>query len=115
MMAISQLEALTYANQNMNVVASKQNDYRNRIESQAYAMVAKIAKKEKQIEGSEGLADSKGIDAEREHNREIAEEESGEKSQETIFRYPKKPKTKEEKLKDDLNFKTPYRILDIKV
>ncbi len=114
-MAINQIDALAYANQNMHVVASKQNDYRNRIESQAYAMVAKIAKKEKQIEGSDALADGKSIDTNREHNKEIAEEESGKKSQETIFRYPKKIKDKDEnKLEDELNFKTPYRILDIK-
>lgn len=115
-MAINQIDALTYANQNMHVVASKQNDYRNRIESQAYALVAKIAKKEKQIEEMESLAEGKGIDANREHNREVSEEESGEKSKETIFRYSKKQKESiEDKLKDEINLKNPYRILDIKV
>jgi len=36
-MPITQLDAITFANQNMQVVASKQNDYRNRLEQQKYA------------------------------------------------------------------------------
>ncbi len=104
------LDAITFANQNMQVAASKQNDYRNRIESQKYAVVAKMVEKETSVSGVDELTDDQKIDAEREHNKEHSEEETGEKAKETQRIEPKKPKVevKEEKV-------LTTHILDIKV
>ena len=75
-MPITPLDAITFANQNMPVAASKQNDYRNRIEQQKYAVVAKMVEKETTVSGVDELTDDQKIDAEREHNKESSEEES---------------------------------------
>ncbi len=109
-MPITPLDAITFANQNMQVAASKQNDYRNRIEQQKYAVVAKIVEKETEVSGVEDLTDDQKIDAEREHNRERSEAETGEKAKETQIVQPKKAKVevKEEKV-------LTTHILDIKV
>jgi len=108
-MPITPLDAITFANQNMQVVASKQNDYRNRLEQQKYAVVAKMLEKETEVSGVDDLTDDQKIDAEREHNRERSEAETGEKAKETEVMHPKKAK---EEVKEELA--SPHRILDIK-
>lgn len=108
-MPITPLDAITFANQNMQVAASKQNDYRNRIEQQKYAAVAELVKGKTEVAGVGDLKEDEKIDAQREHNRESAEEETGEKSQEMKKGLPKK----EEESKKELE--APVRILDIKV
>ncbi len=109
-MPITPLDAITFANQNMQVAASKQNDYRNRIESQKYAVVAIMVEKETEVSGVDDLSEDQKIDAEKEHQRERSEEETGEKSKETQRIEPKKPKVE---VKDEKVSTT--HILDIKV
>ncbi len=111
-MPITPLDAITFANQNMQVPASKQNDYRNRIEQQSYAAVAKMAQKETSVAGVDDLKEDQKIDNEREHNREEAEEQTGEKDKETRVAKELKEKAETKKAEDD---ELPYRILDIKV
>ncbi len=109
-MPITPLDAITFANQNMQVVASKQNDYRNRLEQQKYAAVERLTKGEMEVAGVDELKDDQKIDAEREHNKERAEEETGEKAKEIEIKKEIKAK---EKIKEELA--SPHRILDIKV
>jgi len=111
-MPITPLDAITFANQNMQVAASKQNDYRNRIEQQKYAVVAKMAEKEMEVAGVDELTDDQRIDAQREHNKERSEEEAGEKAKETEI---KQALNKKDNTKDKEKLDAPYRILDIKV
>jgi len=109
-MPITPLDAITFANQNMHVAASKQNDYRNRIEQQKYAAVQEMAKKEISVEDVGDLLDDQKVDGEREHNRQEAEEKEGEKATEAKV---DKEKNKKEEVKEVLD--SPHRILDIKV
>lgn len=109
-MPITPLDAITFANQNMQVAASKQNDYRNRIESQKYALVAEMVGKETQVNGVDDLSEEQKIDEQREHNRQEAEEQTGEKKQETKIK--KNPKTK---VKVSEEQSASQHILDIKV
>ncbi len=111
-MPITPLDAITFANQNMQVVASKQNDYRNRIESQQYAAVVASVKGNSEIEELNELKDDQKVDSEREHQREESEEETGEKAKETQIKQALNNKDKRE---DKEEFDAPYRILDIKV
>ncbi len=107
-MPITPLDAITFANQNMQVAASKQNDYRNRIEQQKYAAVQEMLKKEISVADVGDLLDDQKIDGEREHNRQEAEEQTGEKATEI-----KQDKEKKKDVKEVLD--SPHRILDIKV
>lgn len=109
-MPITPLDAITFANQNMQVAASKQNDYRNRIESQKYAVVAEMVGKENQVEGVDDLSEDQKVDEQREHNRQEAEEQTGEKSKET-----QRIEQKKEKVEVKEELVSPPRILDIKV
>ncbi len=108
-MPITPLDAITFANQNMQVVASKQNDYRNRLEQQKYAAVERLTKGEMGVAGVGELKDDQKIDAQREHNKEQAQEEADAKAKDKkALNKKNKPEVKEE-------LDTPYRILDIKV
>ena len=112
-MPITPLDAITFANQNMQVVASKQNDYRNRIESQKYAAVVASVKGSSEIGELNELKDDQKVDSEREHQKEKSEEEAaGEKAKETQIKQALNNKDKRE---DKEEFDAPYRILDIKV
>jgi len=109
-MPMTPLDAITFANQNMQVAASKQNDYRNRIEQQKFAAVARTVAGQMEVAGVGELKEDEKIDAQREHNKETAEEETGEKAQE--IKRGLKEKEKEEENKKELD--APIRILDIK-
>jgi len=109
-MPITPLDAITFANQNMQVVASKQNDYRNRIEQQKYAAVQELAKKEISVADIGDLVDDQKVDGEREHKRQEAEEQTGEKAAEMKLNQKKKEKVEIKEVVD-----APLHILDIKV
>jgi hypothetical protein len=109
-MPITPLDAITFANQNMQVAASKQNDYRNRIEQQKYAAVQELAKKELSVTDVGDLSEDQKVDGEREHNRQEAEEQTGEKA--TEIKAVKKEKPKVEVKEESVALP---RILDIKV
>ena len=111
-MPITPLDAITFANQNMHVAASKQNDYRNRIDQQKYALVAKMAEKDVEVAGVDELTDDQKIDAQREHNKEHAKEQDDAKSKDIEIKEALNKKDKPE-VKEELD--APYRILDIKV
>ncbi len=109
-MPITPLEAITYANQNMQVPASKQTDHQNRIEKQNYEALIRATEKELTVDELNASVEDQKIDEEREHQREEAEEKSGEKERELKIDLKKKDKNSS---KEDTN--NPYHILDIKV
>jgi len=106
------LDAITFANQNMQVAASKQNDYRNRLEQQKYAAVERLTKSEMEVAGVGELKDDQKIDAEREHSKEQAQEKNSKNSKEMQNQNVEKEKDKSP-LDEELD--SPHRILDIKV
>ncbi len=111
-MPITPIEAITYANQNMQVAASKQTDLQGRVEFQNLVAAARINEKPSGVEGIDDLLETKPIDPQKEHDRETAEEQTGEKEQETLKRYKK---IKEQLTEDELFESLPYHILDIRV
>ncbi len=107
-MAISQIGGIVYTNQNMQVAATKQLDFQNRVDLQNYAAVEAANDKQKQIDETRPTEDSKGINAEREHQREQKDKESGEKEEEIKIKF------EEEKEKEEESKITSNRILDIR-
>ena len=111
-MPITPLDAITYANQNMQVAASKQTDYRGRIDFQNIIAAARINEKPNAVEDVEDLIESVEVDPDKEHHRETAEEQTGEKAEETLRKY----KNMQKKVSEDELFESlPYHILDIRV
>ncbi len=111
-MPITPLEGIVYANQNMQVPASKQTDYRNRVEFQNLVAAAAVNEKPSVVQDVGDLVETEPIDPEKEHQREEAEEQTGEKEEEVLKRYEKlRKRASEEELFDSL----PYHILDIRV
>jgi hypothetical protein len=111
-MPITPLEGIIYANQNMQVPASKQTDQQNRVEFQNIVAAARVNEKPSVVQDVGDLVETEPVDPEKEHQREEAEEETGEKEEEILKRYEKmRKRATEEELFDSL----PYHILDIRV
>lgn len=111
-MPITPLEGIMYANQNMQVPASRQTDHQGRVEFQNIIAAARVNEKPVAIQDVDDLVEAEPIDAEKEHQREGAEEQTGEKEVETLKRYKKMAaRTGIEELYESL----PYHILDIRV
>jgi hypothetical protein len=106
-MAITQLHGILFANQNMQIAASKQIDLQGRIDFQNIAAAAAANDKTREIAETRPTEEGKGVDPDREHNKERAEEEAGEKAEETKIKFDKKEKD------DDISSTT--HLLDIKV
>ncbi len=96
----------------MQVAASKQTDIQGRVEFQNIVAAARINEKPTAVEGVDDLVETKPIDSQKEHEKEGAEEQSGEKEEETLRRYKK---IKENLEKNELFESLPYHILDIRV
>lgn len=107
-MPITPVGGMIYANQNMQVAASKQTDFQNRLDVQNTAAAATINEKEKEIEEVRPPEETYKIDPEHEHDKEGSDEETGEKEEETL-----KEKRKNEKKQDEEE--QTFRKLDIKV
>jgi len=113
-MPITPLDGIMYANQNMQVPASKQTDHQNRVEFQNLVAAVRVNEKPSTVQDVGDLVETEPVDPEKEHQREEAEEESGEKEEEVFKRYEKMRKragATEEELFESL----PYHILDIRV
>jgi len=111
-MPITPLEGIVYANQNMQVPAAKQTDYQNRVEFQNVIAAARINEKPMAIGDINDVTETDAIDPDKEHRREEAEEQTGEKEVEVLVRYKKmRSQHGEEELFESL----PYHILDIRV
>lgn len=105
-MAITQLHSILFVNQNMQIAASKQIDLQGRVDFQNIAAAAAANAKSREIEETRPAEEGKGIDPDREHNKERADEESGEKAEESKVKFNKK------KPEDDTS---TTHLLDIKV
>ncbi len=104
-MAITQLHGILFANQNMQVVASKQIDLQGRVDFQNIAAAAAANDKSREIAETRPTEEGKGIDPDREHNKERADQEAGEKAEETKIKFDK------DKSEDDMG---TTHLLDIK-
>jgi hypothetical protein len=81
-MPISQIGSVIYANQNMQIAATKQLDFQARVDFQNLVAGALANDKEKAIEETRELEEDAAINPDREHNRQQGEETTGEKEQE---------------------------------
>ena len=106
-MAITQLDGITFANQNMQVAASRQIDLQGRIDFQNIAAAAAANAALKEVGETRPTEEGKGIDPDREHNKEQAEEQAGAKQEETKIKFDT---TKKE---EELSLETTH-LLDIK-
>lgn len=106
-MAISPLGGAIYANQNMQVPASKQIDFQNRLDLQNVQAAEILNEKEKEIEEVRPAEESYKIDPENEHEKEKKDEESGAKEEEEKMAHKIEKQAKKQK--------STEHILDIKV
>ena len=109
-MPISPVGSIIYANQNMQVAATKQLDFQARVDFQNLVAGAMANEKEKAIEETRELEEDAAITPDREHQKQQGEQTAGGKEQErkAVAELAKKAK------KDDEDASLP-RILDIKV
>ncbi len=110
-MAVTQLHGILYANQNMQVVASKQISLQGRVDFQNIVAAATANEKQKEIDETRATEDSKGIEADREHNQGRANQEMG-SSDEKNSKHEKKSDRSDKQ--DKIPYETTH-ILDIKV
>ncbi len=111
-MPVTPLENIVLINQNMQVPAAKQTDYQNRVEFQNFIAAVQANEKPATVADIDDLVESEAIDPEKEHQREEAEEETGEKEVETQKRYQNRGRTT---TPEELYESLPYHILDIRV
>jgi hypothetical protein len=81
-MPISPIGSIIYANQNMQVAATKQLDFQARVDFQNLVANALANEKEAVIEETRELEEDAAINPDREHNRQQGEETAGEKKEE---------------------------------
>ncbi len=106
-MALSSLGGVIFANQNLQIPASKQIDFQNKFDLQNVVAAKLLNDKDKEVGEVKPAEETYKIDPNKEHEKEKSDENSGEKERETKFSKRKK----EIESKQD---KTPYH-LDIKV
>ncbi|MBV5320205.1 MAG: hypothetical protein JZU62_00805 [Sulfuricurvum sp.] len=102
-MAIGPIGNAIYVNQQMASVASEQNAILNRFELQALAAATASKEEKKEIEEVRPTEENHGVDSDREHTKEQAEQEE------------RDPRHKEENKSEEQNPSKPLHILDIKV
>jgi len=107
---ISPIESMIYANQNMQIAATKQLDFQARVDFQNLVAASLANEKEKAIEETRDIEEDAAINPDREHQREQGEETTGEKETEekAVVNMAKKAK------KNDEDDGIPH-LLDIRV
>jgi len=106
-MGITPIGGVIYANQNMQIPASKQIDFQNKTDLQNVMAAEVLNEKEKEIEEVRPAEESYKIDPKNEHEKEKSDEESGEKEEEAKFT--------DKMEKNRKNRKNSTHLLDIKV
>lgn len=101
-MAIGPIGNTIYVNQQMASVASEKNALLNRFELQALAAASASQEVRKEIEEVRPTEENHGVDPDREHTKEQAEQEERRPSQ-------------EEEHNEEIPPQKPVHILDIKV
>jgi hypothetical protein len=102
-MAIGPIGNAIYVNQQMASVASEQNAILNRFELQALAAATASQEEKKEIEEVRPTEENHGVDPDREHTKEQAQQEE------------RDPRHKEDNKAEDKTPSKPLHILDIKV
>ncbi len=110
-MAIGPIGAHIYVNQNMQVQASKQNEFQNRLDMQNAAASQSANDKGKEIREIRPTEETYKIDPEKEHEKEKSEEESGAKEEQ--IRNPNQQKKGPKKSEEEEVYKDGH--LDIKI
>ena len=101
-MAVGPIGNAIYVNQQMATVASEKNAVLNRFELQAVAASAALQEEKKEIEEVRPTEENHGVDPDREHTKEQAEQEE------------RRSESEEEK-KETTPSPKPFHLLDIKV
>ena len=112
-MAITPVGGMIYANQNMQVAASKQTDFQARLDAQGVAATVAANEEEKKVQDVRPTEETHKIDPEKEHQREKSDEETGANEEQILSKENAKEEEEEEKkssLDDDLGHN-----LDIKI
>ncbi len=109
-MPISPIGSIIYANQNMQIAATKQLDFQARVDFQNLVAGALANEKEREIEEPRDVEEDGAINPDKEHNRQEYEETSGEKEEEekAVINQAKKAK------KNDEDDGLPH-LLDIRI
>jgi len=110
-MSLSPVGGVIYANQNMQIPASKQIDFKNRLDLQNSAAAQMLNEKEKEVTEVRPMEEAYKIDPEKEHEKEKNDESSGEKEEENKFAKQNKSIIK----KDETQETNSTHHLDIKV
>ncbi len=110
-MSISPVGGVIYANQNMQIPASKQIDFQNRLDLQNSVAAQILNEKEEEIAEVRPTEETYRIDPEKEHEREKNDESTGEKEEENKFIKQNKNSIKKDKIQE---IKSTHH-LDIKV
>jgi hydroxylamine reductase (hybrid-cluster protein) len=101
-MGISPVGGVIYANQQMAGIASEVGAANNRLELQALAAAAVASEQKKEIQEVRPAEENQNVDADREHNKEQAEQEERRASKE------------EHAPKEEVSIKSLH-LLDVKV
>jgi hypothetical protein len=109
-MAIGPIGAHIYVNQNMQIQASKQTDFQNKLDLQNIQAAAVANEKDKDVQEVRPPEETYKIDPEHEHERQKKEEENGAtQEQEKKAKKDKKSSVEEENDNGD------FEHLDIKI
>jgi hypothetical protein len=109
-MAIGPIGAHIYVNQNMQIQASKQTDFQNKLDLQNIQAAAVANEKDKDVQEVRPPEETYKIDPEHEHERQKKEEENGATQEQE-----KKPKKEKTSLKEEQNYNEDFGHLDIKI
>jgi hypothetical protein len=101
-MALGPIGNAIYVNQQMATVASEKNAILNRFELQALAAATAAQEEKQEIEEVRPPEENHGVDPDREHTKEQAEQEE------------RRPSHEEKKEENEIPLK-PLHILDVKV
>lgn len=109
-MAIGPIGAHIYVNQNMQVQASKQTDFQNKLDLQNVQAAAMANEKDKEVQEVRPPEETYKIDPEHEHEKEKKEQEEN-AQKEQVAKEKKEEKPQENEQNDDESFSH----LDIKI
>lgn len=107
-MAISPVGGMIYANQNMQVQATKQADFQSRLEAQNLAATIASNEDQKEIEEIRPTEESYMVDPEKEHEKEKNDEEAGATEEQVLAKEEDNDEKREEDGEEE-------HILDIKI
>lgn len=109
-MAIGPIGAHIYVNQNMQVQASKQTDFQNKLDLQNVQAAAMANEKDKEVQEVRPPEETYKIDPEHEHEKEKKEQEENAQKEQA-----EKEKKEEKPQENEQNGDESFSHLDIKI